>query len=250
MSSTLRTFEILEAVAQRQPIALSELVKVFAYSKSTLQRTLMTLESAGWLRQVSVGDPRWEVTGRALLVRPRALEGSRLYALARGPMTALRDKTNETIHLSILDALNNMILIDRVDCDQAVRTFNAIGDVAPIHATSIGKAVLAFLSGDEIDDVLSRPLRQYSDRTLTDKHALRKELAQIRDRGYSVNIGEYRTTVCAIGAPIFNEAGRPIAGICISAPRMRFDPDVTEQWGAWTAEASAAISASVGVGGA
>jgi IclR family acetate operon transcriptional repressor len=246
MSSTLRTFEILEAVAQKQPIALSELAKLFSYSKSTIQRTLITLEAAGWLKQISSGNPQWEVTSRALLVRPRALEGGRFYAIARGPMTELRDKTNETIHLSILNSLHNMILIDRVDCDQAVRTFSPIGDVSPIHATSIGKAVLAYLPENEIGYVLSRPLERFTDQTVTDADALREELAEIRGRGYSVNLAEYRSTVCAIGAPIRNETGRAFAGICISAPQLRFDEDVIEEWGAWTAEAAAAISSSVG----
>lgn len=117
----------------------------------------------------------------------------------------------------------------------------------PIHATSIGKAVLAYLPENEIEHVLSQPLERFTEHTVTDAKALREELANIRRRGFSVNLTEYRSTVCAIGAPIRNETGRAFAGLCISAPQLRFDEDVIEEWGAWAAEAAATISRSVGM---
>jgi Transcriptional regulator len=225
MKSLLRSLRVLEAVAERQPVAVGELARELGLPKSTVQRMLLTFHEAGWLRQVRGDVTRWEVSARILAVRPAALKGGHLYTAARGPMAELRDATNETVHLSVLDDLNCMVLIDRVDCDQVVRTFSPIGDMSPLHSTSIGKAVLAHLAPRDVEEVIARGLERHSPTTITDPDELRRELADIRKRGYSVNRGEYRPAVCAIGAAILDAEASPVAGICISMPESRFHPD-------------------------
>ena len=126
-------------------MTVGELTKLFGLPKSTVQRTLVTLAEAGWLRANRKDTTRWEIGARVLAVRPAALQGSSLFAAAREPMIRLRDTVNETIHLSVPDALQCMVVVDRVDCDHAVRTFHAIGDTSPLHATATGRAVLAHL---------------------------------------------------------------------------------------------------------
>lgn len=223
MSSVLRTFRVLEAVSARQPVLLRNLVKELGYSKSTLQRTLTTLEAAGWIKQSSPTTPTWEVTARSLLVKPMAMSSAELYSRARGPMTSLMETTGETIHLSIFDKRERVVLIDRVDCDQAVRTYSPIGDSSPLHATATGKAVLAYLGDSQIDEVVRRGLPGFTANTLTTPEALRADLARVRERGFSFNGAEYRPAVTAIGAPVFDAQGRPIAAICISMPTERFE---------------------------
>ncbi|MCU1483067.1 MAG: transcriptional regulator [Subtercola sp.] len=242
MSSVLRSFRVLEKVAELQPVSLSQLVADFGYSKSTVQRTLTTLESAGWIHQSSPDSPLWEVSARALAVRPRALTGTDLIARARGPMTELMNATDETIHLSILNGPTSVALIDRVDCTQSVRTFSPIGDISPLHATATGKAILAYLDPAEVELVVSGTLKGYSANTITQPERLRDELQLIRQQGYAVNNTEYRPTVSAIGAPIFDAASKPVASICISMPKTRFDPRQAERLGRLTRAAADLIS--------
>ena len=243
MKSLLRSLRVFEAVAERQPVAVGELARELGLPKSTTQRMLLTFHEAGWLRQVRGDTTRWEVSARVLGFRPTALNGGQLYAAARGPMVELRDATNETIHLSILDRLSCTVLVDRVDCHQVVRTFSPIGDMSPLPSTSIGMAILAHLHAQAVDEVLARGLERYSPSTITDPDELRSELAQIRDRGYSVNQSQYRPAVCAIGAAILDADTTPVAGICISMPESRFDPAQVPHWGALVAETAAKISA-------
>ncbi|WP_256362130.1 helix-turn-helix domain-containing protein [Streptomyces sp. TRM70350] len=113
MNSVTRSLRILEAVAQHQPVAVGELTKFFGLSKSTVQRTLVTLSEAGWLRANRKETTRWEIGARVLAVRPAALQGSSLFVAAREPMVRLRDAVNETIHLSVPDALQCMVVVDR-----------------------------------------------------------------------------------------------------------------------------------------
>ncbi|MET9971065.1 IclR family transcriptional regulator [Streptomyces sp. NPDC006356] len=224
MKSVTRSLRILEAVAQHQPVTVGELTKIFGLPKSTVQRTLVTLAEAGWLRANRRDTTRWEVGARVLAVRPAALQGSSLFAAAREPMVQLRDALNETIHLSVPDALHGMVVVDRVDCDHPVRTFHAIGDTSPLHATATGHAVLAHLPKCEVDEFSAGVLEGYGEETITDPAELRAELRRVRDRGYAVNHNQFRPGVCAIAAPVLDGDGMPLAAVAASMPDSRFDP--------------------------
>ncbi|MFI5679933.1 IclR family transcriptional regulator [Streptomyces cellulosae] len=242
MKSVTRSLRILEAVAQHQPVTVGELTKIFGLPKSTVQRTLVTLAEAGWLRASRKDTTRWEVGARVLAVRPAALQGSSLFAAARDPMVQLRDKVNETIHLSVPDALQCMVVVDRVDCDHPVRTFHAIGDTSPLHATATGRAVLAHLPKQDVEDLITQGLERYSETTPADPEDLRAELRRIRTDGYAVNRNQYRPGVCAIAAPILDEDGTPLATVAISMPDSRYDADELPEWGRLVADTAAEIT--------
>lgn len=241
MSSTIRAFRVLEEVSRLQPVSLSELVQVFGYSKSTLQRTLTTLEAANWLMRNGADGSLWEVSPAALLVRPRSLAGGELLSRAQAPMIWLRDQVDETIHLSVLNNLDSMVLIHRVECSQVVRTVNPIGDRSPLHASSVGKAVLAFLPRTSLDLLFERDLERYTPQT-ANRERLLQQLDEVRRLGYSINDREYRAAVSAIAAPIFDAQGAPIASICISMPSSRYDASRSRSLGKLVRAAADRIS--------
>ncbi|MFF5982363.1 IclR family transcriptional regulator [Streptomyces olindensis] len=243
MKSVTRSLRVLEAVARHQPVTVGELTRIFGLPKSTVQRTLVTLNEAGWLRANRKDTTRWEVGARVLAVRPAALQGSSLFAAAREPMIRLRDALNETIHLSVPDALQCMVVVDRVDCDQAVRTFHAIGDTSPLHATAAGNAVLAHLEKSEIDEVTAGTLEGYGEETITDPGQLRAELRRVRERGYAVNHNQYLQGVCAIAAPVLDGEGTPLAALSASLPDSRFEPGRLPELGRLVSETAAEITA-------
>ncbi|MFI0445403.1 IclR family transcriptional regulator [Actinomadura sp. 6N118] len=242
MKSVIRSLQILEAVAQHQPVTVGELTKMFGLPKSTVQRTLVTLNQAGWLRASRGDTTRWEVGARVLAVRPAALQGASLFAAAREPMLRLREALNETIHLTVLDGVHCMVVVDRVDCDHAVRTFHRIGDTSPLHATAAGRAVLAHLSRAEVDEVIARGLKRFGDTTITDPDVLRADLGEVRRQGYAVNINQFRPGVCAVAAPILDEDGTPLAALAVSMPDSRLDVDQLPELGRQVAEASEEIT--------
>ncbi|QOZ43734.1 IclR family transcriptional regulator [Bradyrhizobium sp. CCBAU 53340] len=231
MKSLLKSLEVLEAVAEMQPVGVSELARRLDLPKSTTQRILQTFATTGWLRPVGGEATRWQIGHRVLHLQVPELQAGQLYVAARKPMQELRDQVNETVHLSILDGLDAMLLIDRVDCTQNVRTFSPIGDRSPIHATAIGTAVMAHLAPDQIDAVINRGLTRYTESTITDPQELRAELARVRERGYSLNLCCYRPAVCAIGAAILDPQGRPVGGLCISMPASRYVERNEKIWG-------------------
>jgi len=222
MKSLSKSLEILEAVSRNQPVSVGVLSRLLDMPKSSVQRVLLTFHEAGWLRQSGGDVTRWEVGARILGVQPAALRGGALYSAAREPMRELRDLTNETIHLSIPDSTKSMILIDRADCSQNVRTFCPIGDLSPFHATATGLAVLAFMTYGQVEEILGRDLTKFSD----------------------TNLSQYRRGVCAIGAAVLDSHGTPVGSLCISMPESRYDPTRLPEWGQAVARAAAAISVS------
>ncbi|WP_461059847.1 IclR family transcriptional regulator [Streptomyces pseudoechinosporeus] len=243
MKSVTRSLRILEAVAQHQPVTVGELTKLFGLPKSTVQRTLVTLNEAGWLRANRKDTTTWEIGARVLAVRPAALQGSSLFAAAREPMLRLRDTVNETIHLCVPDAPQCMVVVDRVDCDHVVRTYHAIGDTSPLHATATGHAVLAYLPKADIDEIVTRGLESYSDSTPTDPAQLRADLRRVRTDGYAVNRNQYLPGVCAIAAPVLDDDGSPLASVVVSMPDSRYDPERLPELGRLVAGAAAEITA-------
>ncbi|WNM36585.1 IclR family transcriptional regulator [Streptomyces sp. Li-HN-5-11] len=242
MKSVTRSLRILEAVAQHQPVTVGELTKIFGLPKSTVQRTLVTLAEAGWLRANRRDTTRWEIGARVLAVRPAALQGSSLLTAAHEPMVRLRDTLNETVHLSVPDALQCMVVVDRVDSDHPVRTFHTIGDTSPLHATAVGRAVLAHLPKQDVEELITQGLERFSDTTPADGEELRAELDRVRADGYAVNRNQYRPGVCAIAAPILDEDGVPLASVAVSMPDSRFDERRLPEWGRMIAEAAADIT--------
>lgn len=242
MKSVTRSLLILEAVAQHQPVTVGELTKLFGLPKSTVQRTLVTLSEAGWLRANRKDTTRWEIGARVLAVRPAALQGSNLLAAARDPMIKLRDALNETIHLSVPDALQGMVVVDRVDCSHAVRTYYGVGDTSPLHATATGRAILAHLPKADVEELIERGLEQFSEATPTDADVLRAELERVRADGYSVNRNQYRPDVCAVAAPILDEDATPIASVAVSMPDSRYDAERVPELGHLIADTAQEIA--------
>jgi IclR family acetate operon transcriptional repressor len=243
MKSVMRSLRILEAIAQHQPVTVGELTKLFGLPKSTVQRTLITLNEAGWLRANRKDTTRWEIGARVLAVRPAALQGSNLLAAAREPMVRVRDSVNESVHLSVPDALQCMVVVDRVDCDRAVRTVHNIGDTSPLHATATGRAVLAHLPAGDVNELISHGLESYSETTITDPSQLRAVLERVRADGYALNRNEFRPDVCAIASAILDADGTPLAALVISMPDSRFDPEKLGELGKLVADAAAEIAA-------
>lgn len=245
MESLRRSLMVLESVAELQPVGVGELARRLELPKSTVQRILTTLGEAGWLRPVGNDLTKWVLSTRAFTVAQRGASEIGLREAALSSMHRLRDTTNETIHLAVPDDLRYMVLIERIDSGQAVRTFISLGTTTPIHATSTGRAVLANIPHERLDEFLRQPLEGYSEDTIVDADQLRMELARVREKGYAVNVRQYRPGVAAIGAAVLDANNFPIAGICISMPDSRFKQRLIPEWGQLVVAAASEISQAI-----
>ncbi|WP_338773455.1 IclR family transcriptional regulator [Nocardia vulneris] len=242
MRNVLNTLRVLEEVAARQPIGVGELSRVLDMPKSSVQRVLVTLDTAGWIRPASGEITRWVLTTKALAVGSRAGGDLGLRGVALPIMENLRRHTEETIHLTIPED-GKMVLIERLETDKPVRTNMALGHSLPLHASANGKAVLAHSDPDTVRKLVAGELPRYTDTTITDPDALQAELAEIKARGFAVNRGEWRSDVGAVAAVVLDGAAKPIASLSVNVPISRLTAESEPAWGAAVREAAHTIGA-------
>jgi IclR family acetate operon transcriptional repressor len=219
--SVLNAVSVLEAVAEHQPIGVSELARHVRLPKTTVQRCLETLEEAGWTRHSVEPPVRWSITARVWAVAGNTSEYATLRDAALPVLHRIRDEIDETVHLTALEGLD-AIIIERVDSRQMVRTHTALGTITPLHGPAAGKAILAHLPEVHVAATISSGLERFTDSTLCDPDLLREELGRVRAQGYAVNRGEWRPDIYGIGVPILGSDQRPVGSISISMPAFRF----------------------------
>jgi IclR family acetate operon transcriptional repressor len=243
--NVLSTLRVLEEVASRQPIGVGELARVLDMPKSSVQRALVALDTAGWIRPASGGVTRWVVTTKALAVGGRASGDLDLRGAAVPIMEDLRRHTEETVHLTVPEG-GKMVLIERLETDKPVRTSMALGHALPMHASANGKAVLANGSPEVVRQLLADELARFTDTTITDPDELRAELAEILRRGFAVNHGEWRSDVGSVAAAVMGGHEKPIASLSVNIPISRLTQESEADFGAAVSEAASNLSARLG----
>lgn len=240
--SVKTALRVLETVSSEQPVGLSELARILGMNKSTVQRCLVTLAEAGWIRTVGEDRPRWTMTTKAFSVGARVEQVRTLRELALPTLNGLQEYTRETIHLGVPED-RSMVLIERLDSSHSVRVFRQLGSRAPMHATANGQAYLAYQSEDVVDEYIAGGLSPLTARTITDPAVFRDELDRIRKRGYAVNEEGLEDGVVAVAAAILTRRSAPVASFSVSAPKVRMSPESMEDYGLRALEAAQRISA-------
>jgi DNA-binding IclR family transcriptional regulator len=259
MRAALTTLRVLETVAELQPVGVSAVARAAEVPKSTAQRCLITLREAGWLTSPAADRTRWVLTGKALTIGLRGSAEPDLRAAALPVMHRLRQETRETVHLSsfedvpaprpgdgVLPSHHALVIVERLDSVEAVRTWVSLGTRVPLHASGSGRAVLAALPAAEVDRLLAGPLERYSERTLCDRDALEADLRAVRARGYATVDGGWRQGVGAVAAVLRGARGEPVGALAISMPGQRYDAERSRKLGPLVARAAAEISTELG----
>lgn len=241
MQNVANALRVLEEVAARQPVGVSELARTLGLPKSSVQRALRTLAGAGWLRPEGSEITRWVLTSKALHVGRHAASDLNLRDAAMPVLEELRRKTEETIHLMVPEG-DKTVLIERLETPKPVRIIIPLGGASPIHASANGKAVLAASEPAETERVISDGLTRYTDTTIVDPDELRAELAAIRERGYATNAAEWRDDIAAVAAAIPGSGDRPVASLSISTPVNRMPHEMRPEYGALVTDAARRIS--------
>jgi IclR family transcriptional regulator, acetate operon repressor len=239
--SVRTTFRILEAVADNQPIGLSELARRLDLPKSTVQRSLATLADLGWISAAGSDITRWTLGRRARILGEKVDDQARIRDAAMPSLSELNSETLETIHLTVVED-STMRLIDRMESRHELRFVRPIGSRAPLHAASSGKAVLAHLPEAEVLAYFENGLQQVTSHTITDRDELTREFKLIRERGYAIADQELADGIVSIAACIRPRGGRPIAALSISGPSFRIGENVRAEYGEKVAAAATAVA--------
>jgi len=246
VQSVERAFALLEHVAARDEIGLAELGRETGLRPSTVHRLLATLIRCDYVIQ-SPATGRYRLSHKvvALAGGPES-RVARLRAPARPHLEAIRDATDETTNLVVLEHFS-VAYVDQVESSRAVRMFTEIGRRVDAHATGSGKAMLAFRPPKELDVLFAAaPLQELTPHTLTRAEDLRRELERTRSRGFGVDNEEYEAGVGCVGAPILDHEQHASAAISVSAPLARLQQLDIDAVGALLARHTAQLSSELG----
>jgi DNA-binding IclR family transcriptional regulator len=222
VKSLVKVVSILEAFStSRRSMSLAEISAATGFPRSTTHRLAASLRDVGLLDQDGHRD-RYRLGIKLFELGNTVLANMDLHREARPVVDALSQVSGHLVHLAVFDG-QQAIVIHRVSADSG--TPLTLIEAAPVHCTSVGKAILAFQSTAKIDEIIAGGLKRFTDSTITDERRLKSELKLIRTRGYAVDEGEHQPGIRCVGAPIHDRAGRVIAGLSASGPARRLQKD-------------------------
>lgn len=226
-----RVSSILDMLAQSvQGISIRELSSSIGLPKGTTHRLLSSLAYFGYVRQ----DPKTRnyFLGLKFVELGQTLLGQLdLRKEAEPFLRDLAERTNETIHLVILDR-NEIVYIDKVETDRnpsGLKMASRIGLRNPAHSSAVGKMIMANFSEEELQSFFKeKTLVRRTENTITDPILLREHLKTVRKQGYAIDDEENEKGIRCVAAPIYNEIGKTVAAISITAPAFRVTKKVIQ----------------------
>jgi IclR family transcriptional regulator, KDG regulon repressor len=216
IQSVRRAIQILGLFSlDRIRLGLSEISQTLGLNKATVQGLVRTLVQEGLLQKDK--ETRKYCLGLKIFEMGLILAGSlEINQKSSVPAQQLAKKTQRLVRVAILNEWSALVTID-VYPRAPLFLARSMGTRVPLHCTGLGKALLAFLTEEDIETYLTgMELTRYTPNTITDKSELLKELEETRARGFSVCREEHLFTRCSIGAPIFGRDGAAAASVCVS----------------------------------
>lgn len=213
---TQRVLAVLDAFGpDRAALTLSEISRLAALSLTTAHRQVGELTRWGALERGPDGRYRiglrlWELGALA----PRSVD---LREAALPVLEDLYEATHQNVQIAVLDG-HEVVYVERITGRGAVSVVTRPGSRLPLHATAVGRVLLADAGAAEIDAVLAGPLRRYTPHTVTDPRRLRRILSDTRRQGYAISDRQIEEVSASIAAPVRDRSGMVVAALSVVVP--------------------------------
>lgn len=248
IQSVSRALRILKLFSPDCPaLGVMEVARTIGVHKSTASRLMGTLEWEGFLES----DPqtgKYRLGLQTVTLANSVGPSGDLRTLVRPAMEELSRTTQETINLTVIQG-TECVNLEQIPSPHRIKNIGWIGRRTPVHCTSTGKAMLAFMSPSERAQLLPRRLERYTPRTITRRERLLKELEEIRRRGYAIAQEELEEGLSAVAAPILDKAGKVVAALAVSGPSFRLTPERLPDASARVVKTAARVSRRLGFAG-
>ena len=247
LKSLQKAINILNYLAKEGCKGITEISKEFDMSKSSVYNILNTFADNGWVKK-NESTEKYQLSLRLFELGNIVRSGFKLREIALPHMKELVEKTDETVHLTIMDE-GEIVYVESVQPDDKLAMSSVIGRRAHMHCTGVGKAILAFQPEEVIDKIIAeKGLPRFTPNTITDKEKLKRHLNKIRKKGYSIDNIEHEYGVKCVGAPIRNENGVVFSSMSITGPSPRFPEEKIEEYSVELLKATNEISKKLGWG--
>jgi len=219
-----RGLALLETLAATDGGAtLTTLADALSLPAPTAHRLLATLEQAGFVEAGANGE--WRVGVRAFRAGSAFLSHRNLVAETLPRLERLMEQAGETANLAVIED-GEAVFVAQVQCRELMRMSAKLGTRGPLHASGVGKAMLAAMPDDAVAAaIVARGLRRYTAHTLTARDALVADLAATRGRGYAIDDQEHAQGLRCVAAAILDETGQPWAALSLAGPTSRLTPE-------------------------
>ncbi len=223
--SLSRALSLLERLAETPGgMNLTDLSQQLGIPAATAHRMLSTFEEHDFVAQ----DPElgvWYIGLKAFTIGNAFVQRRDFVASARPLMQTLMERCGETVNLGVIDD-GEVVFISQVESREVMRMIVRLGSRSPVHASGVGKALLAYLGDERLVAILERRgLGRFTERTIDSPAQLREELETVRERGYALDDEEHAVGLRCVAAPIFDENGQALAAISLSGPKARLIDD-------------------------
>ena len=234
---------------QKSAISLDLITEASRLNKTTCFRLLKTLQDFGFVEQ-EPGSKNYRLGAQLISLGAAAMQGISLRRLALPYMQKLKDLTQETVNLSVLNG-NEIVFIERLEAGHIISTHHRIGDRLPAYSTCMGKAIMAYLPAEKLTPILnSMSFEPMTAKTLQTREAFLEELERVRREGMSYNVEELEKGLCAVGAPIIGYTGEAVAALNVAFPLMRHNlTEALNRFAPEVKKAAEAISRVLGFNG-
>jgi DNA-binding IclR family transcriptional regulator len=216
-----RGMRIIEAVAAAGALtSLAEIARRTGLHRSTSHHLLQTLVGLGYLRQDAT-TRGYELAAKLFQLTGRTWTPEQLGQIAQPFLAELTRQSGEGSSLAAYRSGVVKIVAKR-EAEGPVRVVQDVGADRPIHATAVGKAILAFLPAPERDVLVARcRYERYTPKTIQSGRALAAELARIREMGCAIDDEEHYEGIRCVAAPVFAYTGQVVASLCAVGPKSR-----------------------------
>jgi IclR family pca regulon transcriptional regulator len=216
--SVVKAFRILELLEPTRPaLGMGEIARRAGMNRATAYRFCSTLVELGYLERDAEGAYRLGM--KAVVLANAAAASREISEIATPPLQRLQAETGETVNLAVRDG-GDIVYLVRLRSQQILGIQLSVGSRIPLYASSLGKAIAAFLPAEELEELLdSLQFERHTTSTITEVSRFRKDLGAVRKLGYALNLEELVPGLRGIAVPLLDRSDYPVAAINIAVTR-------------------------------
>lgn len=222
VKSLSKALSILECFsAERPELGITDICGMLRLNKSNVHNIVSTFERHGYLTQ-NPETNKYRL-GLSILKLGNIISSSiqdRDVILPH--IKQIANETDEIAYYGIMHE-NSLLYLDYACTSGSIFEKSKMGVTAPLHCTATGKAMLAYLPENKLEEILQMEFKVLTEWTIASKEQMRIEVDKIRKRGYSIDNMEHEYGIKGVGVPILDKNGYPFAAISVSGPSLRFD---------------------------
>ena len=247
VQSVERIFQLIEQLAAHPTgVSLQKLAGETGLAKSTVHRLLASLVSLGYAAQ-EPETGRYRLTLKMFELSSGIVNSMEIMDVAKAHLERLSQRTGEAVHLVIRDA-QDIVYIYKTESGP-MRMSSRVGLRSPLYCTGVGKAILATLPPEEVEDVWNHSnLKKLTSRTVVDLTEMQEQLAEVRANGYAIDDEENEMGVRCVAVAIPGPDGRAESAFSISGLAPYMTPERIRRVAALALDTRTDILADLGVG--